>query len=135
MEGNVSQRIENDFLIKASGCSLKNLSKQDLVLCNTKGEQINNFKKKPSIETQFHSILFQNLNIQFIAHTHPINTLKILCSELVEEFANNRLFPDQVVFNGIKSLWVKFFVNANALHIKFTAKHSTIEQTACVHFI
>lgn len=108
MEGNVSQRIKNDFLIKASGCSLKKLSEQDLVLCNIEGKQIDNFKRRPSIETQFHSILFQNLDIEFIAHTHPINTLKILCSELAQEFADNRLFPDQVIFNGIKSCIVPY---------------------------
>jgi len=128
MEGNVSQRIENNFLIKASGCSLKNLSKQDVVLCNIKGKQINNFKKKPSIETQFHSILFQNLNIEFIAHTHPINTLKILCSELVEEFAKNRLFPDQVVFNGMKSCVVPYVAPGIELAIEINKSINIFNQ-------
>ena len=73
-------------------------------------------------------ILFQNINIEFIAHTHPINTLKILCSELVEEFANNRLFPDQVVFNGIKSCVVPYVAPGIELAIEINKSINIFNQ-------
>jgi ribulose-5-phosphate 4-epimerase/fuculose-1-phosphate aldolase len=109
-EGNVSEKIEGGFLIKASGTTLNHLSYDDLVKCDFKGNQLNNFNKKPSIETGFHSFLLQKPKINFIAHTHPINALKILCSSIdtINEFAENRLFPDQVVFNGEKSCVVPY---------------------------
>lgn len=101
-EGNISGKINDCFYIKASGCSLNNLTENDLIKCDLNGKQINNLQKKPSIETHFHSFLLQKSNINFVIHTHPTSTLKILCSNLknINEFAKKRLFPDQVVFNG-----------------------------------
>jgi len=109
-EGNVSEKLEDGFVIKASGTTLKHLSYDDLVKCDFNGKQLNNFNKKPSIETGFHSFLLQKSRVNFVAHTHPTNTLKILCSNqiLIEEFANKRVFPDQVVFNGEKSCIVPY---------------------------
>tara|TARA_R110000824_G_scaffold791_1_gene4823 strand:+ start:11919 stop:12581 length:663 start_codon:yes stop_codon:yes gene_type:complete len=109
MEGNVSHRKGSFFFIKASGAKLKDLHAVDLVSCHLSGEQINPCgPKKSSIETSFHSLIFNKTRAAFIAHTHPINTLKILSTPLIEEFANNRLFPDQVVFNGAVSLVVPY---------------------------
>lgn len=109
MEGNVSYKEESFFFIKASGAKLKNLHANDLVSCHLNGDQINPKEdKKPSIETSFHSLIFNKTQARFIAHTHPVNTLKILSSSLIEEFANNRLFPDQVVFNGSLSLVIPY---------------------------
>ena len=109
-EGNVSVRVdENAFLIKASGTSLHTLSKEDLTLCNTKGAQIKLSHKKPSIETSFHAWIMKTFpEINFIAHTHPPHTNKIICSELIYDFANNRWFPDQIVRNGRKSCVVPY---------------------------
>jgi len=107
-EGNVSKKCKNYFLIKASGTELKNLKSNDIIKCSLSGKQQNNFIKKPSMETAFHTWLLQQQDINFIAHTHPINTLSILCSQYINEFANNRLFPDQVVFNGEKSCIVPY---------------------------
>lgn len=101
MEGNVSARInEQEFLIKASGTCLDTLATNDLVLCNNDGKQLSNFTKKPSIETSFHAWFYHTFDINYIAHTHPTNTLKILCSSMANKFSIVRLFPDQVVFNG-----------------------------------
>ena len=46
--------------------------------------------------------------VNFIAHTHPTNTNKILCSGSCHDFAEHRLFPDQVVRNGRKSCLVPY---------------------------
>jgi ribulose-5-phosphate 4-epimerase/fuculose-1-phosphate aldolase len=107
-EGNISKKSKNFFLIKASGTNLKNLTPKDVIKCTLLGEQINNFNKKPSMETAFHTWLLKFPNINFVAHTHPIDTLSILCTNNIYEFANHRLFPDQVVFNGKKSCVIPY---------------------------
>lgn len=111
-EGNVSVRVdENTFLIKASGASLHTLSDKDLTLCNINGAQIDLSHKKPSIETSFHAWIMKTFpEINFIAHTHPPYTTKILCSEpgVLHDFAEHRWFPDQIVRNGIKSCVVPY---------------------------
>jgi ribulose-5-phosphate 4-epimerase/fuculose-1-phosphate aldolase len=107
-EGNVSCKSDNGFYIKASGKPLSNLSESDLVFCNNDGTYLSN-NLKPSIETGFHSWLLNNLDINFVAHTHPINTLKVLCSDEIYNFSKYRLFPDQVVFNGPESCLVEYF--------------------------
>jgi L-fuculose-phosphate aldolase len=115
-EGNVSQKIDNNFVIKASGTNLSNLSENELVLCSLDDcQQINNFHKKPSLEVSFHSELLKEQDINFVAHTHPVNTLKILCSDYLYEFAENRIFPDQVVFNKKKSCVVDYASPGNEL--------------------
>jgi ribulose-5-phosphate 4-epimerase/fuculose-1-phosphate aldolase len=107
-EGNVSCKVDNGFYIKASGKYLSNLSNSDLVFCNNDCSYIDT-NLKPSIEAGFHSWLLNNLDINFVAHTHPINTLKVLCSAEIYNFSKNRLFPDQVVFNGSESCVVEYF--------------------------
>lgn len=125
-EGNVSVRVnENTFLIKASGTSLHTLSKEDLTLCNTDGIQIDLSHKKPSIETLFHSWFMKTFpEINFIAHTHPPHTTKILCSNQLYQFANRRWFPDQIVRNGVKSCVVPYAPPGQAI-LKLVEKHVT----------
>lgn len=112
MEGNVSakiQTIENDFLtIKASGTKLSTLTEDDLVDFDFDGKQLSNLNKKGSMELGFHTYLLKFDGINFVSHTHPINTLKILCGGFSEVFAKYRLFPDQVVFNGGKSCLIPY---------------------------
>jgi L-fuculose-phosphate aldolase len=108
MEGNVSAKSNKGLLIKASGSKLKSLTFEDLVEFDMQCNQISNFTKKGSMELSFHTFLLGFEDIYYVAHTHPVNTLKILCSDLCEEFSNKRLFPDQVVFNGRKSCLVPY---------------------------
>lgn len=108
MEGNTSMKIDNHLLIKASGTKLDILSKNDLIKYDFSGNQIDNFNKKGSMELGFHMFLLKQENINFVLHTHPINTLKILCSKHIDYFVNNRIFPDQVVFNSKKSCVVPY---------------------------
>lgn len=123
-EGNVSLRVdENTFLIKASGTSLHTLSQEDLTLCNTNGVQIDLSHKKPSIETSFHAWIMKTFpDINFIAHTHPPHTTKILCSESIYDFADHRWFPDQIVRNGIKSCVVPYAPPGEAI-LKLVEKY------------
>lgn len=109
-EGNVSARLTNElFVIKASGTSLSSLSEKDLVTCNNQAIKTDNTNNKPSIEAGFHAWFFATTNCKFVAHVHPTQTLKILCSEQhTNLFATKRLFPDQVVFNDLVSCIVPY---------------------------
>jgi len=108
MEGNISEKTKNGLLIKASGARLSELSYDDLVEFDMGGNQLSNPSKRGSMELSFHTFLLGFEGINYVSHTHPINTLKILCSEMCELFASNRMFPDQVVFNGEKSCLVPY---------------------------
>ena len=108
MEGNVSVKTERGLLIKASGARLSELSYDDLVEFDMSGNQLSNPSRKGSMELSFHTFLLGFEGINYISHTHPTNTLMILCSEMCELFASNRMFPDQIVFNGKKSCLVPY---------------------------
>lgn len=115
MEGNISGKTNNGLLIKASGSRLSNLDENDLVGFDMSGNQISNFDKKGSMELGFHTFLLSFPDIKYVSHTHPSNTLKILCSNLCDSFSEKRLFPDQVVFNGAKSCLVPYSKPGNDL--------------------
>jgi len=112
-EGNVSAKAEDEyqtlFYIKASGTSLDTLDKDQLVACKLSGVPFASLGPKPSIETGFHAWILREFDdIKFIAHTHPLKTMQVACSEQIWSFAEHRLFPDQVVRNGAKSCVVPY---------------------------
>ena len=108
-EGNVSCREEETLLIKASGTNLDDLGYDDLVRCRFDGKPLEDEEKKPSMEVSFHAWILKTFpQINFVAHTHPTNTNKILCSERIFSFAKRRLFPDQIVRNGARSCVVPY---------------------------
>lgn len=108
LEGNVSMKCENHIFIKASGSKLKDLSPNNIVGFTFEGEQISNHKKRGSMELGFHTFLLGIDGIKFVAHTHPINCVKILSTNHSKIFADKRIFPDQVIFNGKKSCFVPY---------------------------
>tara|TARA_B100002019_G_scaffold289428_1_gene305012 strand:+ start:6445 stop:7113 length:669 start_codon:yes stop_codon:yes gene_type:complete len=108
-EGNVSIRDSDTMLIKASGSTLETMTDEDLVRCNLDGNALDDEKKKPSMEVSFHAWILKSFpEIKCVCHTHPTNTNKILCSGDIIDFASKRLFPDQVVRNGIISCVVPY---------------------------
>jgi len=108
-EGNVSCREEETLLIKASGTNLDGLGYDDLVRCRFDGKPLEDEEKKPSMEVSFHAWILKTFpQINFVAHTHPTHTNKILCSERIFSFAKRRLFPDQIVRNGARSCVVPY---------------------------
>ena len=109
-EGNVSMREEGDtFLIKASGTTLDTLDYEDLVRCDLDGNPLPDEEKKPSMEVAFHAWFYRTFpDINFVSHTHPTNTVKILCSSRFSTFGSQRMFPDQVVRNGARSCMVPY---------------------------
>ncbi len=108
-EGNVSVRDGDAMLIKASGSTLETMTDEDLVRCDLDGNAFEGEKKKPSMEVSFHAWILKSFpEINCVCHTHPTHTIKILCSGRILDFANRRLFPDQVVRNGTKSCVVPY---------------------------
>ena len=108
-EGNVSCRDDPNLLIKASGTNLDGLGYDDLVRCGMNGKPHEDEEKKPSMEVSFHACILRTFpQINFVAHTHPTHTNKILCSERIFSFAKRRLFPDQIVRNGARSCVVPY---------------------------
>ena len=108
-EGNVSVRDGDAMLIKASGSTLETMTDDDLVRCDLDGNAFEGEEKKPSMEVSFHAWILKSFpEINCVCHTHPTNTIKILCSGRTHDFTNKRLFPDQVVRNGTKSCVVPY---------------------------
>jgi len=129
-EGNSSARLSADaFLIKASGSSLGRLRRSDLVECRFRvilellgknrasdGEiekvllssRIDTRSKKPSVESLFHAYLLSLSGIGFVGHTHAIAVNRILCSTRAREFAEKRIFPDEIVCCGDESVFVPY---------------------------
>ncbi|MCF7803635.1 MAG: class II aldolase/adducin family protein [Candidatus Marinimicrobia bacterium] len=133
-EGNSSAQLdENLFLVRASGTELRTLQPEHLVatrfettlslLDNNASEEetevtlleSRNDPKalKPSVESTFHAWLLRQPGVNFVGHTHPIEVNKILCSPAAKLFASRRLFPDEIVCCGPKSLLLDY-VNPGA---------------------
>jgi rhamnose utilization protein RhaD (predicted bifunctional aldolase and dehydrogenase) len=129
-EGNVSGAVsETEFLIKASGSPLTAMSADDLTLCKSdavisilerKGISDGEVEsalmesrsrpgdRKPSVEAAFHAWLLTLENVQFVGHCHPTAVNQVLCSPRARDFAERRLFPDEVVCCGPASVFVPY---------------------------
>jgi rhamnose utilization protein RhaD (predicted bifunctional aldolase and dehydrogenase) len=64
--------------------------------------------KKPSVEAAFHAWLLSLENVQFVGHCHPVAANQVLCSPRARDFAERRLFPDEVVCCGPASVFVPY---------------------------
>jgi ribulose-5-phosphate 4-epimerase/fuculose-1-phosphate aldolase len=127
VEGNVSGKVSNDsFLVKSSGTKMHCLTEDDLTLCDLSGNQLDLRHKKPSMESKFHAWFQQQPDVNFVGHVHPTSLLKILCmsDKIIESYAYNRLFPDQVIFNGKKSCVVPYEHPGNNLEASIQNKVS-----------
>lgn len=129
-EGNTSARLSNDtFLVKASGSSLGTLGENDLVECRFApllamldrddmsdlqiedelfGSRVNASAKKPSVEALFHAYLLSIPGVNFVGHTHSISVNQLLCSPRAREFADKRIFPDEIVCCGVASVFIPY---------------------------
>lgn len=130
-EGNTSARIDSDhFYVKASGATLGAMGASDFLAVRvTKLVQIledpsagdedvsrvlreslvdGAEKRKPSVETMLHAVLYQYPEIHFVGHTHPEAVGGLLCSAQAQAFAEGRVCPDQIVVTGHKSVFVPY---------------------------
>lgn len=136
-EGNTSAKDGPNMWIKASGHQLATMDSQGLVevdrlkvLQALDGQDrsddelrlyLNNCrtdartKLVPSTETYMHAWLLDQPGVEFVAHTHPVNVLGVMCGPHPAKFATERYFPDQIVLCGPKSLLVPYVAPGLAL--------------------
>lgn len=129
-EGNTSAKLSPEqFAVKASGCNLAGLTEADLTLCETaailallekksvpdddlnqalQNARVQGQGKKPSIEAMFHAWLLTLPGVEFVGHCHSLDANQILCSPRARDFAERRLFPDEVVYCGPASVFVPY---------------------------
>jgi rhamnose utilization protein RhaD (predicted bifunctional aldolase and dehydrogenase) len=129
-EGNTSVKLNNEqFAVKASGCSLGTLTETDVTICDLpkvltilEKRQLTDEEleqqlldaraggagKKPSIESVFHAWLLTLRDVNFVGHCHPVAVNQVLCSPRARDFAERRLFPDEVVCCGPQSVFVPY---------------------------
>jgi rhamnose utilization protein RhaD (predicted bifunctional aldolase and dehydrogenase) len=67
-----------------------------------------NSKLRPSVETTFHSFLLSLPGVTHVGHTHPTAVNGILCSRDAEEIIQSRIFPDEIVYCGIRPIFIPY---------------------------
>lgn len=130
-EGNSSAKIDDSsFWIKASGETFSSIDKngfvevsleKTLALLEAPGLSNDDLREaimktkvdpdakgRPSIELLLHAVAIKYGSAKFIAHTHTTIINMILCSDMVDRFVHERLFPDQVVQCGMDSVLVPY---------------------------
>ena len=129
-EGNTSVRLSpTQFAVKASGARLADLEADDVTVCDTARlvalldrktlpdaevekalleSRVDPTAKKPSIEAMFHAWLLTLDGVGFVGHCHPLHANQILCSPRVRDFAEHRMFPDEIVCCGASSVYVPY---------------------------
>jgi len=128
-EGNVSVKLTpSHFAVKASGCSLATLTEGEVTTCDAPrllallekrsltdqevDQQLLDARigggKKPSVESMFHAWLLSLRDVNFVGHCHPLAANQVLCSPRARDFAERRMFPDEVVCCGAVSVFVPY---------------------------
>ena len=95
-EGNVSAKFADEYqscyYVKASGTSLDELEKKDLVACKMSGVPYDALGPKPSIENGFHAWIMREFDvIKFVAHTHPPKTCLLYTSPSPRDRQKSRM--------------------------------------------
>jgi rhamnose utilization protein RhaD (predicted bifunctional aldolase and dehydrogenase) len=128
-EGNTSIKLSKEtFAVKASGCCLATLTESEVAICDTAKvlsmlekrtvsdeeleEQLLDVRigntGKPSVESIFHAWLLTLRNVNHVGHCHPLTANQVLCSPRARDFAERRLFPDEVVCCGPQSVFIPY---------------------------
>jgi rhamnose utilization protein RhaD (predicted bifunctional aldolase and dehydrogenase) len=129
-EGNTSALFDSDrFFVKASGSRLSDLLSEDVVECRAEvllsllegsahtdqeieaallESRADSRSKKPSVEALFHAFLLTLDDVRFVGHTHATAVNQVLCSPRAREFAEKRIFPDEIVCCGACSVYIPY---------------------------
>jgi len=65
-------------------------------------------KRRPSVETLFHAVCLSLPGVSFVAHTHPAPVNMLCCSASFPESLRGRMYPDEVVWLGVDSVFVPY---------------------------
>jgi len=129
-EGNTSAQIDDkSFWVKASGMELETIGPdgfcslyfEPVLGMLTEGDlsdqeiadrlaaaAVHCTLLRPSVESVLHAQLLNLPDVRFVAHTHPLSVLSILCSQNVQEAIAGRLFPDEIVSCGIAPVYIPY---------------------------
>lgn len=129
-EGNTSAKIDgNSFYVKESGAYLSDSSPDNFVeVCAPKvlelldgpeltdeqikerlsAARVGETSRRPSIETLFHAYFLTLPGINFVGHTHPVAVNIVMCSNAAEEIIRSRVFPDEIVYCGIRPIFLPY---------------------------
>jgi len=129
-EGNTSARASEDtFLVKASGTCLGTLKESDVVECRFSSllplldrtamadqdvdaallaSRTDSAAKKPSVEAIFHAYFLSLPGVKFVGHCHATTVNQILCSPRARDFAERRMFPDEIVCCEVASVYIPY---------------------------
>jgi len=129
-EGNTSVRVSDDtFLVKASGTCLGTLREEDVVECRMSSllplldresmtdpeieaallaARVDPSAKKPSVEAIFHAYFLSLTGVKFVGHGHATAVNQVLCSTRARDFAERRMFPDEIVCCSVASVYVPY---------------------------
>jgi rhamnose utilization protein RhaD (predicted bifunctional aldolase and dehydrogenase) len=129
-EGNTSVRLsEETFLVKASGSCLGTLTEADVAECRLDAllpllerasmtdheiddallaARVDPKAKKPSVEAVFHAWILTLPGIKFVGHSHATSVNQILCSPRARDFAERRMFPDEIVCCGPAAVYLPY---------------------------
>jgi rhamnose utilization protein RhaD (predicted bifunctional aldolase and dehydrogenase) len=129
-EGNTSIKLDEDsFAVKASGSCLATLTEADVTVCETRAllalmenksmsdteidqalldSRVDGVGKKPSVEAMVHAWLLQLTGVECVGHCHPVSANQILCSPRAHDYAQRRMFPDEIVCCGAVSVFVPY---------------------------
>ena len=130
-EGNTSIRVDDaTFLVKASGCQLSTLGRDDLVHLRFatllplldrgpvseaelsavyEAAKVDpSHQRRPSVEALFHAMCLQQPGVQCVAHTHPTAINGLTASRGWPEVLQGRMFPDEAVVLGPDSVFVPY---------------------------
>jgi rhamnose utilization protein RhaD (predicted bifunctional aldolase and dehydrogenase) len=121
-EGNTSTRCDQEtFWVKASGSQLATIDSHGFSRVNGRAvldlldnQQLSDAEietglksaladksmKKPSVETFLHAICLFEIGVDWVAHTHPISAMSILCSTAGADPFKQHIFPDEIVVCG-----------------------------------
>lgn len=136
-EGNTSARDHATLWIKASGRQLSSISRDGFVQVDRlrvvqaldgppcSDDELRSFLNEcrtdprsallPSTETFMHAWLLDQPDVNFVAHSHPVSTLGVMCGPHPAKFASERYFPDQIVLCGPRSVLVPYVAPGLAL--------------------
>lgn len=130
-EGNTSAREDEEtFWVKASGYGFQNADESHFVgvrfapvlaalgtssLGDSEVRELlkascvdPSDERQPSVETFMHAYLLSLPGIHFVGHTHPTPFISLMCLQDAEQFADKRMFPDEVAFCGHASCYVRY---------------------------
>jgi rhamnose utilization protein RhaD (predicted bifunctional aldolase and dehydrogenase) len=130
-EGNTSARRDQEsFWVKASGTNLATIEEGGFVCVSfatvlellalpspgpheiqavyERAKVDKTQKLRPSVETIFHAICLSLPGVHYVAHTHAAAVNMLCCSNTYPDSLKGRMYPDEVVWLGVDSVFIPY---------------------------